>query len=202
MTGPLPDAPSKNPEHFENGVPYGPVRPEELGNRGYQGFTNKRYLEGYSRKILHDFVLVAKLYNGREVRLFAVDKSRRCSVCTNLATGEKLLSNCPVCHGTGYADSWKSLGDFQAYVDFRPASNIATQYGNTENPNGFKETIVIWGAPLLQDQSLIIFKETREVYKIYDVLPQLIAVRGDVIAQVTQASRLSPGGPEYKLIDW
>lgn len=185
-----------------NGVPYGPSRPDELGNRGYQDFTNQRYLEGYSRKILRDLTLLAKLYSGREVRIFALDRSKRCEVCTNIVTGEKLLSSCPSCHGTGYVDAWKLLGDFQAYVDFGPIFNVATPFGNTENPNGKKENIIVLGAPILNDQTLIIFKETREVYKIYDVLPQLIAMRGDVLAQIAQASRLSPGALEYKLIDW
>ncbi len=181
---------------------YGPSRPAEMGKVGYQGFTNKNYLKGHANKILRDLCLVARLYNGHESVIFIVDTSERCPKCTNLATGEKLVSSCPLCGGTGYSNKWKKLGSFWTLVDFGPTFDMATPYGNTENPNGNKDSIIVLGAPILPDQTLIIFKENREVYKVYDVKPHIVALRGDVIAQIARASRLSPGNPEYKLIDW
>ena len=181
---------------------YGPSRPAEMGNVGYQGFSNKNYLKGYAGKILKDMTLVARMYNGHEVMVFTVDRTERCPKCVNLATGEKLSSNCPVCKGTGFANRWSKLGSFWALVDFGPAFDMATPYGNTENPNGNKESVIVLGAPLLPDQSLIIFRENKEIYKIYDVKPHIVAMRGDVIAQIARASRLTPGSQEYGLIDW
>lgn len=183
-------------------VPFGPSRPEEISAVGYNLFTNKKYLEGYSGKILGDLCLVASLYNGHMATLFSVDKSERCSKCTNLATGEKLLSQCPVCHGTGYVNNWKSIGNFWVLVDFGPMYHMDTPNGNTENPGGNKESIIVLGAPLLGDQDLIAFRESKEIYKIYDVEPHIVAMRGDVIAQIARASRLTPGVEEYKLITW
>lgn len=180
----------------------GPARPPEVSGVGYNLFTNKKYLEGYSQKILGDLCLVTSLYNGHLVTIFKVDKQTRCPRCTNLATGEKLLSQCPDCHGTGYANSWVSPGDFWAQVDFGPMYHMDTPNGNTENPGGNKQAIIVFGAPLLNDQDLIAFRESREIYKIYDVEPHIVAMRGDVIAQIAQATRLTPGLPEYKLITW
>ena len=192
----------RNDALASGGIPYGPERPADISHVGYELFENKNYLKGYSRKILSDLILMAKLYNGHEVRVFVVDKNDRCPKCTNRLTGEKLLSNCPVCHGTGYRNSWKSIGDYWCYMDFGPDYNMATQYGNTESPNGTKESLILLGAPVLTDQAIIIFKESREVYKIYDVEPHIVAMRGDVIAQIAQGTRLTPGSEEYKLITW
>lgn len=179
---------------------YGPIRPEP--DVGYQKVKNKTYLKGYAQKILKDLIRVARMYSGLEVKLYAVSKTERCPVCTNNATGERLITNCKVCHGTGRKDGWEYLGDFWTYTDFGPAYHMESQIGNTENPNGTKAPIIILGAPILEDQALIIFKEPKEVYKIYDIEPHIVAMRGDVIAQIAQTTRLTPGSEEYKLIDW
>ena len=193
---------SYDPQSPAEPLSYGPQRPAELGNVGYKHFTNKKYLKGYAHKILVDLTKVARMYNGHEARIFGVAKKTRCPTCTNMATGERLMTNCPTCHGTGYQDSWDLIGDFWTYVDFGPNYKMATPYGNTENPNGVKTGIIILGAPLLKDQSLLIFKESKEIFKIYDVEPHIVAMRGDVISQVAQSTRLTPGSIEYKLIDW
>jgi hypothetical protein len=190
------------PDDANLDMAYGPVRPEEEAAVGYGLFSNKKYLSGHAGKILKDLILMARLYNGHEVRIFGVATAERCPKCTNIATGERLVTNCPVCHGTGYKDSWTCIGDFWTYMDFGPTYRMATPYGNTENPNGTKTGIVILGAPLLKDQTVVIFKESREVYKIYDVEPHIVAMRGDVIAQVANATRVTPGSEEYGLITW
>lgn len=183
-------------------VGHGPTRQPSPLPQGYTAFTNKKYLEGHAAKILDDLILMAELYNGHQILLCAVDKSRRCPKCTNLATGEKLSSNCPVCHGTGYAENWTKVGHFWCYVDFGPVYHMDTPLGNTENPGGTKQRLVILGAPIINDQSLAIFVESREIYKVYDIEPHIVAMRGDVIAQIAEMTRLTPGAPEYKLIDW
>ena len=193
---------ARNKELAGQHMPYGPERPADRSHVGYELFSNKKYLTGYSRKILRDLELMARMYNGHQVRVFVVDRSERCPKCTNLITGEKLLSSCPVCHGTGYKNNWKSVGDYWSYMDFGPDYNMATQYGNTESPNGTKESLIVLGAPVLTDQAIIIFKESREVYKLYDVEPHIVAMRGDVIAQIAQCTRLTPGAEEYRLITW
>lgn len=179
---------------------YGPSRDDPTC--GYSLFSTPKALTGYSGKILKDLTKWARLYSGREVRIFAVTQGERCPRCTNTITGERLLSNCPQCNGTGYVDKWERIGDFWTFIDFGPRYQMATQFGNTENPNGVKEQIIILGAPLLKDQSIVIFKESREVYKIYDILPHIVAMRGDVVAQIASTTRLTPGVPEYGLIDW
>lgn len=136
------------------------------------------------------------------MRVFEPSDGGRCPTCTNAVTGERLITDCPDCRGSGRRHSWKRVGDFWTYVDFSPTYRMATPNGNVENPGGAKDTIIVLGAPLLRDQTLLIFIESREVYKIYDVEPHIVAMRGEVIAQAAEASRLTPGGPEYALIDW
>ena len=184
----------------QKGVGYGPSRPEP--DVGYKKFTNYKYLHGYSQKIIRDLAKVARMYNGREIKLYKEAGGDRCPVCTNLATGERILSNCKVCGGTGYTNKWAYVGNFYAYVDFGPVYAVGTPMGNTENPNGTRENIVIVGAPLVKDQGLVIFVESKEVYKVYDAEPHLVAMRGDVVTQIAGSTRLTPGAPEYKLIDW
>jgi len=185
---------------MEDGVKYGPERPHY--DCGYHLFSTPRSLTGYAGKILRDLIKVARLYNGREARIFLLEKGERCTRCTNLATGERLMTNCPVCRGTGHVQAWKYINKFWTLIDFGPGYDIATRGGNTENPNGIKEQIIIFGAPTIEDQSLIIFEESRTVYKVYDVMPHIVAMRGSVIAQMASCSRLTPGREEYKLITW
>lgn len=196
---PLPEEPSAAQNHA---VPFGPERPAELGNVGYQGFSQKRYLEGHAHKILYDLTRTARLYNGHHTRFFVVDNRERCPKCTNQATGERLLTKCSLCHGTGYVKNWKKIGDFWVLMDFGPAYQIATPYGNTENPSGTKTQMMVLGAPILPDQTIAVFKETKEAWKLYDTLPHLIAMRGEVLIQIAQVTRLTPGSEEYKVIDW
>lgn len=181
-------------------VTFGPEREAVPFNYGHH--TNYNYLKGYSKKILKDLIKTARMYNGQHASIYKVAGGERCTKCTNLVTGERLLTNCPVCHGTGFLKNWEYLGDFWTLVDFGPGYRIATPLGNTENPNGTKEQIIILGAPILEDQALIIFEETQEVFKIYDVEPHIVAMRGDVIAQIASAAAVTYGSEEYKLTKW
>lgn len=181
-------------------VAFGPEREQVPFN--YSSHTNYKYLTGYSHKILKDLIKIARMYNGQQTEIYKVSGGARCTACTNSVTGERLVTNCKVCHGTGYLKNWTYLGDFWTLVDFGPGYRIATPLGNTENPNGTKEQIIILGAPILEDQALVIFKETQEVYKIYDVEPHIVAMRGDVIAQIATAAAVTYGSEEYKLTKW
>ena len=163
-------------------VTFGPEREAVPFNYGHH--TNYNYLKGYSKKILKDLIKTARMYNGQHASIYKVAGGERCTKCTNLVTGERLLTNCPVCHGTGFLKNWEYLGDFWTLVDFGPGYRIATPLGNTENPNG------------------IIFEETQEVFKIYDVEPHIVAMRGDVIAQIASAAAVTYGSEEYKLTKW
>lgn len=181
-------------------VRFGPEREAVPFNYGHH--TNYHYLKGYSQKILKDLIKIARMYNGQHASIYKIAGGERCTKCTNSVTGERLLTNCPVCHGTGFLKNWEYLGDFWTLVDFGPGYRFATPLGNTENPNGTKEQIVILGAPILEDQALIIFEETQEVFKIYDVEPHIVAMRGDVIAQIASAVAVTYGSEEYKLTKW
>lgn len=180
---------------------YGPERPFE--DHDYANFRKPQYLRGFSKKIKHDLTRVARLYNGHRVRIFSPHKQgERCPECTNLITGERLVSNCPVCQGTGFKNGWLPLGRFWCFVDFGPRYDMATEYGNMDTQPGGKDAITVVGAPELHDQDLIIFEETRDVYKIYNVEPHIVAMLGDIVTQICQASPISYGQAEYKLIDW
>lgn len=168
----------------------------------YALFSTPEYLTGYSRKILLDLTKAARMYNGRLLHVFRPGEEERCSACTNAVTGEVLSSSCPVCRGTGVRAGWTSVGRFWSYVDFGPTYSLATENGNSENPGGVKEQFIVLGAPLLRDQDLLVPVELRRVFKIYDVEPHIIALRGEVLAQMAQASPLSSGCQEYSVITW
>ena len=179
---------------------YGPVRPPE--NHDYENFRTPVYLRGHAGKILKDLSRWARLYNGRLIRLFFPSQGERCLTCTNLITGERMLSSCPECHGTGFKKGWTFVGKFWCFVDFGPTYAISSENGNVENPGGIKDAVTVLGAPPIHDQSLLIFEETRQVYKVYNVEPHKVALLGSVITQICQGSYLSYGQSEYSLIDW
>lgn len=179
---------------------YGPERPRE--NYDYDRFSTPEYLTGHARKILMDLVRVARMYNGRLIRIYVPDPSERCPECTNLITGERLLTICPRCQGTGFVRGYRKVGEFWSYVDFGPGYRVGTDFGNSENPNGTKESVIILGAPMLYDGTVFFYDESKEGAKIYNIEPHVIAMRGAVIAQIAQVSRITPGSEEYKLIDW
>lgn len=188
--------PSASPDPLR----YGPERPNP--GPGYAAFHTPVYVRGYSRKILHDLTKVARLYAGREIRLFRPGGGERCARCTNAITGEVLDSRCPECNGTGRVASWARLGDFWSLVDFGPTFRLAADSGNASNPGGVKDQFVVLGAPLLRDQDLLAVLQTREIFKIWDAEPHIVALAGDVISQIAACSRLDAGSAEYRLADW
>ena len=133
-------------EHDASGsVTFGPEREAVPFNYGHH--TNYNYLKGYSKKILKDLIKTARMYNGQHASIYKVAGGERCTKCTNLVTGERLLTNCPVCHGTGFLRNWEYLGDFWTLVDFGPGYRIATPLGNTENPTAPRNRSSSWALP-------------------------------------------------------
>ena len=180
---------------------YGPQGPDDE-HHDYIHFPTHPHLIGYAEKIKADLINLASLYNGKEVVLYKLTGTERCPKCTNSITGEILVSNCQECHGTGKVDAWTRVGEFWAYIDFGPEYSMPQLLGNTKNPGADRETFVIIGAPMIKDQDFIVVKETREVHKIYNVEPALIAMGGTLVAQAATTSKIEDGSPEYRVIDW
>ena len=110
-----------------------------------------------------------------------------------------MLHNCPQCFGTGTAPR-TLIGDYWSYIDFNPNFRLSGEYGSSENPGGTRDMIVIVGAPLLRDQWLVIHVDTKEVFKIVDVQPQIVAMQGIVVTQLASVTKLPIGSVEYKLV--
>lgn len=167
--------------------------------------TDNRIVEKpgrYARKIRSDLERVSRIYDGIQIRLFKLrDDSERCTECTNLLTGECMISNCPTCGGTGYALAYTQEGDFWTRIDFTPRVIRPSEQGNTDNP-GIQDQMVVIGAPILKARDIMITIISKEVFKILDREPQVVASGGEVISQIAFVSRITPGGSEYKLIDW
>ena len=180
---------------------YGPQGPDD-SYHDYTNFHTHPHLLGYADKIKADLINLASLYNGKQIVLYKLTGTERCPKCTNTITGEILVSNCQECHGTGKVDAWERVGEYWAYIDFGPEYNIPQLIGNTTNNGQDRETFIIIGAPLIKDQDFIVTKETREVHKIYNVEPSLIAMGGIVVAQAATTSKIEDGSPEYRVIDW
>ena len=179
---------------------YGPKGPEDTHQ--FTRFPTHPHIVGYAEKIKKDLIRSAALYNGKQIVLYQVTGTERCPKCTNTVTGEVLVSNCKECHGTGKVDAWSKTGEFWAYVDFDPDQNVTSEIGNTVNPGTDRETFIIIGAPLIHDQDFLVVKEKREVHKIYNVEPSIIAMGGIVVAQAATTSLIEDGSPEYSVIDW
>ena len=155
-----------------------------------------------ARKIRRDLEKVARLYDGVLMRLFSIEKDGgRCPDCTNSLTGETMVSTCDTCGGTGFLTGYVMVGDYWTKSVFNPRVIQPSDSGNTDNP-GIRDQIVIIGAPLIVAEDLLITYRTKEVFKIVDQEPQIVAAGGEVVTQVANCSRLTPGRREYNLIDW
>lgn len=179
---------------------YGPPRPPQPQS-DYSNIRTPGYLNGHAAKIIHDLKKVARLYNGRLVRIYDNGSGDRCATCTDDITGEIVLTNCPVCNGTGKS-SRNYIGEYWNLIDFGPKYGAPTEFGNTENPGGARDSITVLGAPLLFDQYLIVIVDTKEVFKIIDVEPQIVAMQGVVITQIASCAKMSEGSAEYSVVNW
>ena len=179
---------------------YGPIGPEDTHQ--YTQFPTPKYLRGYAKKIEKDLAKVARMYNGKEIVLYKLTGKHRCVSCTDRITGEVLHTNCRECNGTGKVDAWEKVGSFWAYIDFGPKYTLEQATGTTQNPGNDKDTFIIIGAPLIAEQDFFVTKETREVFKVFNVEPRIIAMGGHVVAQAAMASYIEDGSPQYRVVDW
>ena len=169
----------------------------------YTDFRTPTYLTGYAKKMVWELEKVARLYNGKKVHVFRPDDSEeRCPECTDMITGEQVFSGCDTCDGSGKKMGYKKISVHWAYLDVAQEHRVATGIGTTDNPGGIRHQLVFVGEPLLRDEDLIITEDTKKVYKIIEIAPQLVAMAGSVVTQLGQISRITPGQIEYNLIDF
>ena len=179
---------------------YGPERPPGL-IKEYDAYKAQPYLLGYAKKIKENLLRSFKLYNGKCLSLYKVDKTgERCPECTDLFTGAKVLSNCEMCGGTGYLTKYTKIGKYWGLMNFNQKVVSTSELGNQEHIATQKDTLVIIDPPLLHDQDLVVFEQIKNIYKIYDLEPQICGLAGEVISQTVQITQLSAGSREYETI--
>ena len=193
----MPDTPEINEKLFH----YGPKRPEQPET--HEDFRTPAYLKGTARKILRDLIQVARIYDGRLIRLYQWGRStdERCPVCVDKVTGAVLHTNCKTCLGSGFAQKFTYAGEYWSRVDFTPKLNVSSELGNYDRM-GHRDSFYVLGAPIIRDQDLIVTVDTREVYKTVDLEGHIVAMQRIIISQVINALLVSPGSAEYRLIDW
>ena len=179
---------------------YGPITPQ-VPHQEYSNFSTKEYLTGHAGKITHDLNKIARLYNGRRLRVYTHGNDEKCTYCVDNITGSIVLSNCPICKGTGSV-SRELLGEYWGFVDFGPWVKAPTEFGNTINQGGQRDTFTLICQTRLQDQYLIVPVETKEVFKVINTEPLLVAMQGTIVTQVVHCSKMAYGSPEYSVVDW
>ena len=184
-------------------IPYGPPNPPlEVG---YPDVPDRTPLRGQANKIIYDLNRLLRLYSGIEARIFTFNSTgtTRCTNCTDLFTGESILSDCPTCFGAGVVPGYTQVGDFWIGLNFTPNSNVATEYGNTINPGANEDYLCIVGmSEELKDRDVIILKHSKEAYKIVDREPEIVGLGGIMIMQIISAPVMEKGNPVYRLINW
>lgn len=179
---------------------YGPSNPPTPHN--YDQFRDRNYLVGYANKIKYDLARLLSVYIGIRSIIYTLTLGDRCPICIDTLTGEKILSNCTTCLGTGYMSSYTSLGETWVGVNIGPAQNIASDMGSTQNQGTKRDVISIVNMPQLHDRDIIILKDARHIYKIEDIEPDIVGLAGIIVLQNVQATFLEPGHITYSLIDW
>jgi len=182
---------------------YGPPNPPI--EKEYQDVPDRAPLRGQANKVIYDLNRLLKIYSGIQARIFQYNNTgtTRCTVCTDVFTGERVLSNCETCMGTGVIPGYISLGDFWIGINFTPNVNIATDTGNTVTGGSKDDYICIVGCPAqLKDRDVIILKHTKEVYRVVEREPEIVGLGGIMIMQIISAPFIENGHIAYKLIDW
>lgn len=185
---------------LDTDLTYGPHRPPK--DEDYSDYRAEHYIQGPALKIIHDMEKMARMYNGRWVRIFRKAQSERCPACTDMITGAIAVVNCNACGGSGKKEGFAHLIDAWIHIDVARKHNVTSQFGNSDSPGGADTPVVIINAPLLKDQDLIVTLNTKDVYKIVNVEPQIVAMQGIVVTQLAQCFRISHGSIEYRLTEW
>lgn len=184
----------------ETDYTYGPSRPGHPLD--YPDFSTPGYLTGHANKIIYDLEKKVRMYDGHLTRIFRTTDSDRCPTCTDTITGAIVLSDCPTCGGSGTVNGFEQIAEKWCLINFGPKKDLETEFGNADNMNAGTDQFVIIGAPMLKDQDLLITVDVKEVFKINQVEPQIVAMRGIVVTQMAGCTYISPESLEYNLIDW
>jgi hypothetical protein len=178
---------------------HGPPIPVDLPD--HNQFQTPAHLQGYVNKVKADLLRTLRVYNGKHMSVFTLDESEtRCPECTDAFTGQVVLSDCATCGGTGYTSGYTHVGVHQIFSQLGPKVKTSTQMGDSEGQR--RDTFILVDVPLLQDQDLLVARDTRRVYKIVDQEPQIVAIGGVVVMQVVSAAPLSKPAPEYSVVTW
>ena len=168
----------------------------------YSDFRTPKYLDGHAAKIIHDLKKVCRLYRGRKVHVFRETEGERCPDCTNVITGEQVYKDCERCGGTGQLKGYQKISETWSYLEVAPEHLVGTQVGTTDNPGGVRNQLVFVGEPILKVNDLVITEDTKKVFKLVEIAPQMVAMAGTVVTQAGQVSRITPGQVEYDLLAW
>ncbi|MCB5270517.1 MAG: hypothetical protein LHW56_01580 [Candidatus Cloacimonetes bacterium] len=180
---------------------YGPPRPKH--NDRFNQHRTAYYLRGMAKKMQRDLSRVIRLYLGKEVRFYHLtEESPRCPTCTDALTGAVVLSNCPDCLGTGHIPGYQYHSDGWVLPEFGARVKAEGEFGNTETTPGGTDTFLVVGLPQLEMGDILIVRDTREIYRVENMEPQIAAVQGEIILQTVNMVFLTPGATEYALIDW
>ena len=179
---------------------YGPSNPPI--KQDYSVNRKRSYIGGYVDKIRYDLARLLSIYIGLRAVIYTLDQGPRCTNCTDSMTGAKILSSCNVCMGTGYLNKYNKLLETWIGINIGPAQNIALETGATQNSGSKRDLISIVYAPQLHDRDIIILKDSKLIYKIEDIEPDIVGLAGNIVLQNVQASLLEPGHITYNLIDW
>jgi hypothetical protein len=84
-------------------------------------------------------------------------------------------------------------------VTITPYLNTTDELGNTDNQNSRKLNFYVVDAPIIKDSALIYTVDTQYLYEIVDEQPEIVAINGEIIMQIIQASRVTPGSSIYNV---
>jgi hypothetical protein len=92
-------------------------------------------ITGITKKVIQDFIIVAKNINGSKVFIFKkMNTGEKCKECWDYDLDSSMNSNCPVCGGTGMSTRYSQ--SYVTYAGAIQASSLSrenTQEGMTSN---------------------------------------------------------------------
>lgn len=177
---------------------YKPTRP--ISPLDYTDLNTPSYLQKYASKIRYDLEKYQRLYTGKKGVLYTKDRTKqRCTECTDLITGASVLSDCPVCAGTGYIDAFVSQGDVYARIDYAPHSYIMNETGNAEV---CESTIYLSTNIIIDERDLLAVYGTMDIFQLIGQSTQVAALKGSPVMQVWSGSLITKDSSLYDLLNW
>lgn len=110
------------------------------------------------------------------------------------------MSNCPQCDGTGYENGYIFMEECWAMAEIEALVKSSSELGNTEMTRSGKDSFLFTSERLLVDTDIALFVDTREIYKLVDVEPKMVAMNGTVVVQAALLNRIPPGAKEYQIL--